>query len=65
MGKLVIEGRAGHIELKQGDFRTGGAVDAIDKASLYLEHFRRLNKEWAVTKEHKYLPIPCQIHIAS
>lgn len=63
-GKLIIEGRAGHIELKQGDFRTGGAVDAIDKASLYLEHFRRLNKEWSVTKEHKYLPIPCQIHIA-
>jgi len=63
-GKLVIEGRAGHIELKQGDFRTGGAVDAIDKAYLYLEQFRRLNKEWAVTKEHKYLPIPCQIHIA-
>lgn len=63
-GKLIIEGRAGHIELKQGDFRTGGAVDAIDKASLYLEQFRRLNKEWSVTKEHKYLPIPCQIHIA-
>lgn len=63
-GKLTIEGRAGHIELKQGDFRTGGAVDAIDKASLYLEQFRRLNKEWSVTKEHKYLPIPCQIHIA-
>lgn len=63
-GKLIIPGRAGHIELKQGDWRTGGAVDAIDKASLYLEHFRRLNKRWAVTKEHKYLPIPCQIHIA-
>lgn len=63
-GKLIIEGRAGHIELKQGDFRTGGAVDAIDKASLYIEQFRRLNKEWSVTKEHKYLPIPCQLHIA-
>lgn len=63
-GELTIEGRAGHIELKQGDFRTGGAVDAIDKASLYLEQFRRLNKEWSVAKEHKYLPIPCQIHIA-
>ena len=63
-GKLIIEGRSGHIELKQGDYRTGGAVDAIDKASLYLEHFRRLNKEWSVTKEHKYLPIPCQLHVA-
>lgn len=63
-GKLIIEGRAGHIELKQGDFRTGGAVDAIDKASLYLEQFKRLNKEWSVTKEHKYLPVPCQLHVA-
>ncbi len=63
-GKLVIPGRAGHIELKQGDWRTGGAVDAIDKASIYLEQFRRLNKRWSVTKEHKYLPIPCQIHVA-
>lgn len=63
-GKLIIPGRAGHIELKQGDWRTGGAVDAIDKAALYLEHFRRLNQRWSVTKEHKYLPIPCQIHVA-
>lgn len=63
-GKLVVPGRSGHIELKQGDWKTGGAVDAIDKASLYLEHFRRLNKRWAVTKTHKYLPIPCQIHVA-
>ena len=29
-----------------------------------MEQFRRLNKEWSVAKEHKYLPIPCQIHIA-
>lgn len=63
-GRLTIEGRAGHIELKQGDFRTGGAVDAIDKASLYLDSFKRLNREWSVTKEHKYLPVPCQIHVA-
>lgn len=63
-GKLIIEGRAGHIELKQGGFKEGGAVDAIDKASLYLEQFKRLNREWSVIKEHKYLPIPCQIHIA-
>ena len=38
-GKLVIEGRAGHIELKQGDWRKGGAVDAIEKGLLYPESF--------------------------
>ncbi|MHC1773700.1 MAG: ArgE/DapE family deacylase [Flexilinea sp.] len=63
-GKLIIPGRNGHIELEQGDWREGGAVDAIDKMSLYLEHFRHLNKRWSVLKQHKYLPIPCQINIA-
>jgi acetylornithine deacetylase len=63
-GKIVIPGRAGHIELKQGDWRDGGAVDAIDKGMLYLDMIKRLNKKWAVTKEHKYLPIPCQVNVA-
>jgi len=63
-GKLVIEGRAGHIELKQGDWRKGGAVDAIDKGLLYLRAFKNLNQDWAVTKEHKYMRIPCQINMA-
>jgi acetylornithine deacetylase len=63
-GKIVIPGRSGHIELKQGDWRDGGAVDAIDKGRLYLDMIDRLNKKWAVAKEHKYLPIPCQINVA-
>jgi acetylornithine deacetylase len=63
-GKLTVLGRAGHIEMDQEDWRTGGAVDAIDKATLFLEHFKRLNKEWAITKKHPLLPIPCQINIA-
>ncbi|MHB8062653.1 MAG: ArgE/DapE family deacylase [Ruminiclostridium sp.] len=63
-GKLKISGRAGHIELDQQDWRTGGAVDAIDKALLYCEQFKHLNKEWSVTRRHPLLPIPCQINIA-
>ena len=63
-GKIIIPGRAGHIELKQGDWRSGGAVDAIAKGRLYMDMIDRLNKRWAVTKEHKYLPIPCQVHVA-
>ena len=63
-GKLVIEGRAGHIELKQGDWRKGGAVDAIEKGLLYLRAFKNLNQDWAISKEHKYMTLPCQINMA-
>ena len=63
-GKLIIEGKAGHIELERNDWRKGGAVDAIDKAAYVLEFFKDLNKEWEYTKAHKYLPIPCQIKFA-
>lgn len=63
-GKLVIEGRAGHIELKQGDWRKGGAVDAIEKGFLYLRAFKNLNQDWAISKEHKYMTLPCQINMA-
>ena len=63
-GKLTIPGRSGHIELPQGDWRDGGAVDAIALARVFMDHFDRLNADWRVRKTHPYLPIPCQIHIA-
>lgn len=63
-GKLIIEGRAGHIELERDDWRTGGAVDAIDKAAYILDRFDEFNKDWEFTKAHKYLPIPCQLKFA-
>lgn len=63
-GKLVIEGRAGHIELKQGDWRKGGAVDAIEKGLLYLRAFKNLNQDWAISKGHKYMTLPCQVNMA-
>ena len=63
-GKLTLQGRSGHIEMPQGDWRTGGAVDAIEKARLYLDYFTRLNADWARRKAHPLLPIPCQVHVA-
>src|SRR5690606_6607668 len=63
-GRLTIYGRSGHIELPQGDWRTGGAVDAIEKARLFLTHFDHLNGEWARTKTHPLIPIPCQVKVA-
>jgi len=63
-GKLVITGRSGHIELPQGDWREGGAVDAIGLARVFMDHFDRLNADWRVRKVHTYLPLPCQVYIA-
>ena len=63
-GKLIIQGRSGHIELPQGDWRDGGAVDAIQYARLYLDQFERMNRDWALHKRHPYMPIPCQLHVA-
>ncbi|MDO4321995.1 MAG: ArgE/DapE family deacylase [Lachnospiraceae bacterium] len=63
-GKIVIEGRAGHIELKQGDWREGGAVDAIEKGLKYLRAIKNLNQDWAITKTHKYMTLPCEVNLA-
>lgn len=63
-GKLVISGRSGHIELSQGDWREGGAVDAIALSRVFMDHFDRLNADWRVRKTHPYLPMPCQVYVA-
>lgn len=63
-GKIIIEGQAGHIELKREDWKAGGAVDAIDKAAYIMEYFKSFNENWTYTKAHKYLPIPCQLKFA-
>jgi acetylornithine deacetylase len=63
-GKLIIPGRSGHIELPQGDWREGGAVDAIALARVFMDHFDRLNADWRVRKTHPYMAVPCQLYIA-
>lgn len=65
-GKIIIKGRAGHIEIKTGDWRKGGAVDAIALGRMYLEAIENKNREWSTmdAKNHPYLPIPCQINVA-
>ena len=60
-GQLRSKGRSGHIELPQGDWRTGGAVDAIAKARLLLRAFDLLNQDWALWRTHPLMALPCQI----
>ena len=61
--KMTIEGRSGHIELPRDDWKNGGAVDAIQKARMFLYHFDQLNEEWRITKTHPLLKVPCQIYV--
>lgn len=65
-GKLTIKGRSGHIEIKQGDWRDGGAVDSIELARVYLNAIEAKNHEWSgmASKNHPYIPLPCRINIA-
>jgi acetylornithine deacetylase len=63
-GKLTVKGRSGHIELPHPHWTEGGAVDAIQKAHLYLDQFERLNQDWALRKRHPLLARPCQVFIA-
>ncbi len=63
-GKIIIRGRNGHIEAPQPHWREGGAVDAIEKARLYLTHIDALNRDWALRKNHALLDGPCQVSVA-
>jgi acetylornithine deacetylase len=63
-GKIIIPGRNSHIELPQTHWREGGAVDAIAKARLFLEHIDQMNQDWALRKNHPLLDLPCQIKVA-
>jgi acetylornithine deacetylase len=55
-----VPGRAGHAEVRQPDWRAGGAVNAIEKASIVLEAIRSLRRDWAkrVDLEHPLLSRP-------
>jgi len=65
-GEVILHGRAGHIELQRKHWKDGGAVDAIEYATKLLNAIEKKNQEWAKSeiKNHKYIPIPCQIRIA-
>jgi acetylornithine deacetylase len=46
-GVVVVPGRPGHAEVRQPDWRAGGAVNAIEKAMVVLEAIQGLRGEWA------------------
>jgi acetylornithine deacetylase len=59
-GVVRVPGRAGHAEVRQPDWRDGGAVNAIEKAVVVLDAIESLRSEWAMRDglEHPYLSRP-------
>jgi acetylornithine deacetylase len=55
--EIEVPGRPGHAENAQPHWREGGAVNAIEKASVVLEEIRRLREDWLGREElrHPYL----------
>jgi len=59
-GVIRVPGRPGHAEVRQPDWRRGGAVNAIEKAVPVLAAIDSLRREWAsrVEYSHPYLSAP-------
>ena len=59
-GTVRVPGRPGHAEVRQPDWREGGAVNAIEKATVVVDAIRSLRAEWAARDGlgHPYLSRP-------
>ena len=55
MPTITVQGRAGHAGCPQPHWREGGAVNAIDKASLVVDAMRRLEMDWR-QRSNRYAP---------
>jgi acetylornithine deacetylase len=59
-GVITVPGRPGHAEVRQPDWRLGGAVNAIEKTAVVLEAIASLRQAWASQPgmSHPYLSPP-------
>ena len=55
---IVVDGRAGHAEMRQPHWRDGGAVNAIEKMGLVLDAIRSLREEWRDRQDQKHPLLP-------
>ncbi len=53
-GVIHVPGRPGHAEVRQPDWRQGGAVNAIEKAGVVLDAIAALRAEWETRPEHAH-----------
>ena len=52
--RLGIEGRGGHAEIPQPNWRDGGAVNAIEKLGIVLAAIRNLREDWRTRTEYTH-----------
>ena len=59
-GVITVPGRPGHAEVRQPDWRLGGAVNAIEKATVVLDAIASLRAAWSKNPEltHPFLSPP-------
>ncbi len=58
---VVVEGRPGHAEMPQPDWREGGAVNAIEKAQVVLSAVRELRERWGEEQDGHPLLAPGEL----
>jgi acetylornithine deacetylase len=51
---ITVPGRPGHAGIGQPDWREGGAVNAIEKATLIIGALGRLQEEWRRRSDHQH-----------
>jgi len=58
--RVSVPGRPGHAEVRQPDWRAGGAVNAIEKATVVVDAIRSPRADWATRDglDHPYLSRP-------
>lgn len=52
--RITLEGRAGHSQMPQPDWRQGGAVNAIEKQVPILAAIAALRAEWRARPDHQH-----------
>lgn len=59
-GVIRIPGRPGHAEVRQPSWREGGAVNAIEKATVVIDAIRTLRERWSTRQDlsHPFLSHP-------
>jgi acetylornithine deacetylase len=59
-GVIRVPGRPGHAEVRQPSWRDGGAVNAIEKATVVIDAIRSLRTKWASDRDlrHPHLSQP-------
>jgi acetylornithine deacetylase len=66
VGELEIEGRQGHVEIRQPHWEKGGAVNAIDHMVRALTWLRALDEEWRERPDKQHpLCSSGEIHVST